>query len=206
MNTIPIIQKQVTKQVAKSNTLQIFIVVAAVLLVIGYLKFGSTSLTFAKASDEKFHLVRDMPDKEQAAEMLAEIKRRLQLLINYCITNYPGNPDVQLMKQRFKTQNIQETDLNDSGTSYTIDKGKELHLCLRNKEDTKLHQINILMFVAIHELAHIQSTSYGHNNEFGKNFVFLLKQASKIGIYKPVDYSKNPVKFCGMDVNDSPMY
>lgn len=202
MNTIPIIQKEVTK----SNTLQIFIVIAAVLLVIGYLKFGSTSLTFTKASDEKFHLVRDMPDKEQAAEMLAEIKRRLKLLINYCITNFPSNPDVQLMKQRFKTQNIQETDLSDSGTSYTIDKGKELHLCLRNKEDARLHQINILMFVSIHELAHIKSTSYGHNNEFGKNFVFLLKQASKIGIYKPVDYSKNPVKFCGMDVNDSPIF
>ena len=46
MNSIPIIQKEVTKQVAKSNTLQIIIVVVAVLLVIGYLKFGSTSLTF----------------------------------------------------------------------------------------------------------------------------------------------------------------
>lgn len=186
--------------------LKTIIAIVVVLLVIGYLKFGSTALTFTKASDEKFHLVRDLPDKEQAAEMLAEIKRRLQLLINYCINNYPQNPDVQLMKQRFKTQNIQETDINDSGTSYTIDKGKELHLCLRNKEDARLHQINILTFVAIHELAHIKSTSYGHNDEFGKNFVFLLKQAAKIGIYSPVDYSKNPVKFCGIDVNSSPIY
>ena len=202
MNTIPIIQKQV----AKNNTLQIIIVIVTVLLVIGYLKFGQTALTYTKASDEKFHLVRDMPDKEKAAEMLAEIKRRLQLLINYCITNYPSNPDVQLMKKRFKTQNIQETDLSDSGTSYTIDKGRELHLCLRNKDDAKLHQINILMFVAIHELAHIKSTSYGHNEEFGKNFTFLLKQAAKIGIYQPVDYSKNPVEFCGMDVTESPMF
>ena len=198
MNNIP--------NLKDTNLLKIIVSIVIVLLVIGYLKFGESALTFTKASDEKFHLVRDLPDKEEAAEMLAEIKRRLQLLINYCITNYPSNPDVQLMKQRFKTQNIQETDLSDSGTSYTIDKGKELHLCLRNKEDAKLHQINILMFVSIHELAHIQSTSYGHNGEFGKNFVFLLKQATKIGIYKPIDYSKNPVNFCGMDVTDSPIY
>ena len=198
MNNIP--------NLKDTNLLKIIVSIVIVLLVIGYLKFGESALTFTKASDEKFHLVRDLPDKEEAAEMLAEIKRRLQLLINYCITNYPSNPDVQLMKQRFKTQNIQETDLSDSGTSYTIDKGKELHLCLRNKEDSKLHQINILMFVSIHELAHIKSTSYGHNSEFGKNFVFLLKQATKIGIYKPIDYSKNPVNFCGMDVTDSPMY
>ena len=186
--------------------LQIIIVVITVLLVIGYLKFGKTALKYQKASDEKFHLVRDMPDKEKAAEMLAEIKRRLELLIKYCVQNYPNDANVILMKQRFNPQNVQETDINESGTSYTIDKGKELHLCLRSKEDAELHQINILMFVAIHELAHIKSVSYGHNDEFGKHFVFLLKQASKIGVYQPIDYSQNPVKFCGMDVTSSPLY
>jgi len=202
MNNIPML-----KPILEDNKmLKIIILVVSVLLIIGYLKFGATALTFTKASDEKFHLVRDLPDKDQAAEMLAEIKRRLGLLIDYCVNNFPQNPDVQLMKQRFKTQNIQETDSGDSGTSYTIDKGKELHLCLRNKEDTRLHQINILLFVAIHELAHIQSTSFGHNGEFGKNFVFLLKQATKIGIYKAIDYSKNPVKFCGIEVNASPIF
>jgi len=186
--------------------LKIIIVIITVLLVIGYLKFGSTALKYTKASDEKFHLVRDMPDKEQAAEMLAEIKTRLQKLIDYCVTNYPNDMNVILMKKRFKPQNVQETDINESGTSYTIDKGKELHLCLRNKDDAKLHQINILMFVAIHELAHIMATSYGHNSEFGTHFVFLLKQANKIGIYKSIDYSKNPVEFCGMDVTDNPLH
>jgi predicted SprT family Zn-dependent metalloprotease len=182
------------------------ILLKSVLLVLGYLQFGRTALKYQKASDEKFHLVRDMPDKEKAAEILSEIKRRLQLLIKYCVQNYPNDANVMLMKQRFNPQNVQETDINESGTSYTIDKGKELHLCLRNKEDAELHQINILMFVAIHELAHIKSVSYGHNEEFGKHFQFLLNQASKIGIYQPVDYSKNPVEFCGMEVNANPIY
>ena len=186
--------------------IKVAIGVIVILLVIGYFKFGSKALLYVKAKDEQFHLVRDLPDQKEAADMIAEIKRRLQLLIKYCIQNHPNNKDVQILKQRFNQNNIQETDLSDSGTSYSIDKGKEIHLCIRNKEDAKIHRINLLMFVTIHELSHLMSTSYGHNNEFGDNFVFLLKQATKIGIYQPVDYSKNNVNFCGMDVTDSPLY
>lgn len=195
------------QQVFQEQTmLKITILVITVLLVLYYLHFGAKSLIFTKASDENFHLVRDMPDKEEAAEMMAELKRRLQLLINYCVTNFPSNSDVQLMKKRFKTQNIQEVDLSDSATSYTIDKGKELHLCIRDKKTARIHQINLLMFVSIHELAHIMSSSYGHNGEFGDKFKFLLEQAVKIGIYSPIDYSKKNVNFCGIDVSSSPLY
>ena len=114
------------------SIIKYFILFLTIILVLGYLIFGQTKLEYTKASDEQFHLVRDMPNKEQAAEMLAEIKKRLELLINYCVTNYSNDENVRLMKDRFKPQNIQETDISDSGTSYTIDKGKELHLCLRN--------------------------------------------------------------------------
>lgn len=186
--------------------LKYFISFITILLVLWFLIFGNTSLTYVKATDEKFHLVRDYEDKEKAAEILSEIKRRLQMLINYCIKNYPNNENVILMKKRFKSQNIQETSINESGTSYTIDKGKELHLCLRDKKSSELHDMNILMFVSIHELAHIMATSYGHNEEFGNHFVFLLKNAVKIGIYKSIDYSKNPTDFCGIEVTDSPIY
>ncbi len=186
--------------------IKITIAVIAIFLLIGYFNFGTTSLLYVKTKDEQFQLVRDLPDKVEAAEMIAEIKRRLKLLIKYCIQNHGDNQDVKILKQRFNENNIQETDLSDSGTSYSIDKGKEIHLCIRNKEDAKIHRINLLMFVSIHELSHLMSTSYGHNNEFGDNFVFLLKQATKIGIYQAVDYSKNNVTFCGMDVTDSPLY
>ena len=182
----------------------IFIIVA--LLVFGYINFGKTSLVFTKDSSDTFHLVRDLPDKKEAANMISEIKRRLKLLIQYCIQNFPENSSVGTLKQRFNDNNVQETDLSDSGTSYSIDKGREINLCLRDKKTTRLHQINILMFVSIHELSHLMSTSYGHNNEFGDNFVFLLKQAVKIGIYQNEDYSKNNQTFCGMKVDSNPLF
>jgi len=182
------------------------ITIIVVLLIIGYFKIESVGLVYEKTTDEQFQLVRDLPDKENAAELMAEIKKRMQQLINYCVTNFPDNENVKVMSERFQPNNIQETSINDSGTSYTIDKGKEMHLCLRDKSNMELHNINILMFVAIHELAHVLSTSYGHNDEFGENFVFLLKQSIKIGIYNPVDYSQNPEEFCGMNVTSNPLY
>jgi hypothetical protein len=176
-----------------------------IILVLIFLYLNS-NLEYIKGSDNNFHLVRDYQNKEQAAELLSEIKRRLSLLINHCINSHPDNPNVNQLKERFNPKNIQETNIKETGTSYTINKGQELHLCLRDKESMRLHHINILMFVAIHELAHVMSSSYGHNEEFGEHFVFLLNNATQIGIYSPVDYSKNPVKFCGMDVNDSPLF
>ena len=62
------------------------------------------------------------------------------------------------------------------------------------------------MFVIIHELAHVASESIGHTDEFWKNFKFLLIEAEKIGIYKPIDYKTNPKNYCGMEITDNPYY
>ena len=65
---------------------------------------------------------------------------------------------------------------------------------------------NTLTFVAIHELSHVMTESVGHKKEFWENFKFLLKNAVNMGIYKPVDYKKNPQPYCGMDITDNPYY
>jgi len=183
--------------------LYITAILLMVFLITWFFNLGETSLTHIKYGDS-FHLVRDMPDKEEAAELMDEIKERLQMLVDYTSTNSTAERGM-LLKNRFKEQNIQETDVNDGGTSYSIDKGKEIHLCLRDKKTSRLHNINILMFVSIHELAHVMSESYGHNGEFGDNFVYLLKQAVKLGIWQNIDYSKNPEEFCGMKVDSNPL-
>ena len=48
--------------------------------------------------------------------------------------------------------------------------------------------------------------SVGHTKEFWQNFKFLLKNAVKIGIYKPVDYKNKPKNYCGMKITDNPYY
>ena len=72
--------------------------------------------------------------------------------------------------------------------------------------DNVLIDINTLTFVALHELAHLMTQSFGHKTEFWKNFKFLLKEAKEIGIYQPDDYKKSPKEYCGMKITDNPLY
>ena len=93
-----------------------------------------------------------------------------------------------------------------NGTSYTVEKGEQLYMCLREKDTGKLHDINDIMFVAVHELAHMGNATWGHGSEFWDVFRFLLKEAAAAGILEPVDYSKTPMVYCGLSVNYNPLY
>ena len=63
-----------------------------------------------------------------------------------------------------------------------------------------------MMFVSLHELAHIMTKSIGHDNdEFWSNFKFILTNATELGIYKNVDYRQEPEEYCGMMITDSPL-
>lgn len=168
----------------------------------------ANSLDYVKSNiDGDFHLVRDMPDKEEAADLIAEVKKNIHTLIEHLKRNYSNKDDVIRLVENFNEDNIRETDMMDSGTSYSINKGRELSLCIRDKNDEnyKLHRVNLIMFVVIHELAHIMSKSYGHNEEFGENFVFLLQEANKIGVYTTEDYSQNNQDYCGIKITSNPI-
>jgi len=178
-----------------------------IFIVLKYIYFNDTNLIYIKSKkDEDFHLVQNLSNKHKAADMMAMIKDRIELLINYLKKTYPNEPRILRLFNKFNENNIQETNLNDKGTSYSIDKGKQINLCLRNKSNSEIHKINILMFVTLHELAHIMSKSFGHNNEHDVNFKFILKNAIKIGIYNNVNYSENKTEFCGMIVDNSPLF
>ena len=62
------------------------------------------------------------------------------------------------------------------------------------------------MFVALHELSHIATKSIGHTTEFWENFKYLIQNAEKINIYKPINYKEKPEEYCGMTITDSPYY
>lgn len=79
--------------------------------------------------------------------------------------------------------------------SYTINKSR-IYLCLKD-ENGKYYDDNSLMFVLLHELAHVICKSIGHTDEFQKIFNELLSEASNVGIYNPnIPMVK---KYCGHD-------
>lgn len=89
--------------------------------------------------------------------------------------------------------------------SHSVNKGQELSICLRDRESNAFIDPNTVMFVAIHELAHVMSVSTGHTSEFWANMKYLLECGSEIGVYQQVDYSKTPAMFCGMEINSTPL-
>lgn len=141
-----------------------------------------------------------------SAKMLDQLITR----INAIIDNIRENPESTYSLQRLKHwdntfvfENIKESWKNDS-TSYSINKGEELVFCIRDKINNSIHDINTLMFVAIHELAHIITDELQHTDKFWKNMKSLLKRAEIMGLYHNVDYNMNPVEYCGMTINSSP--
>ena len=54
-------------------------------------------------------------------------------------------------------------------------------------------------------MGHLASGTVGHNQEFWDNFEFLLKEATSIGLYEKVEYSKHPKSYCGIQITDSPI-
>lgn len=188
------------------------IINAIVLLIIlvllySFLHFQDFSLIFVKSKkDNNYHLVRNLPDRKQAANRMAEIKNRLTQLVEYLKDKLPNDPRTQRLIERFDVESIQETRIDSHHTSFSVDKGEEMHFCLRDKtENFNLHPLNPLMFVALHELAHVASLKNGHGEEFQKNFVWILENAVQIGIWKNEDYAANNVKYCGDIINSNPL-
>jgi len=120
---------------------------------------------------------------------------------------------IQQLLDKYHTESIYEiSPLNKSGaTSYSENKGQRLVFCLRKKTPNsngvyELHDINIMIFVSLHELAHIMNDKWGHRTDFWQLFKFLLENAVEVGIYKPVNYVLSPINYCGLNINYCPLY
>lgn len=155
-------------------------------------------------------------DSDEALDILAKLHTKMQEFVNKLLAKFPNDERIQRLQKGFKNVKIEETyeKTDDDNTSYTINKGELMSLCLR-KNDSKtdnntkrpFHDYNSLCFVIIHEMAHIASVSEGHNSEFIENFKFLLQEAVVMGYYIPVDYRKKPFLYCGkIKVTNNPYY
>lgn len=71
----------------------------------------------------------------------------------------------------------------EDNKSYTINKQK-VYLCLKDDQEA-YYPMNMLMYVAIHELAHVLCNEIGHTPKFHSIFSDLLLRATELGIYDP---------------------
>ena len=160
--------------------------------------------------DGKEYSVRDLPDKQQAANLMATLRIKLTTLCDTLEKKYPDKPQVKLMSQNFRSdpERFIEATPDSEHTSSTVNKGESIHMCLRERDgtDESLVDENVMMFVALHEFSHVATESIGHEPEFWNNFGWILKEAEALNLYKYTDFAAHPVRYCGVAITDSPRY
>jgi predicted metal-dependent hydrolase len=151
--------------------------------------------------DRHVYIVRKLPDAKQAANKLAEINIKILRLIRALDTSKEG---VQDLLDNYNPRALSETLPGSKYTSYSVNKGEKISVCIRSVEDASFIDDNTILFVVIHELAHVMTEEVGHTQLFWSNMKYLLEEGEKIGIYNPIDYSKDPEEYCGMEINTTP--
>lgn len=151
--------------------------------------------------------VKENLKHQETVDLLARVTNKCKDLVTYLGKKYPERENVKRLVKNFNPTQVKEILPTSEFTAYSENKGEKLAFCTTTKKDGgNMIDENTLTFVAIHELSHIASKSIGHNEEFWKNFKFLLEYSKKIKIYKPIDYKKNPKNYCGMKITDNPYY
>ena len=144
----------------------------------------------------------DYSEEKKAANLLDKIDMNIQKIIDK--SQEKNRENVHLLKENYNSNTLQEAPKNSPHVSYSVNKGEKIAICLRNKTDNKITDLNTIMFVTIHELGHIMCISKGHTPEFWSCMKFILEVAEELGLYKPINYKESPKKYCGMEINSSP--
>ena len=181
-----------------------FIICILVIFIYIFYIINKNKFTLIEASNGQKVRVNDQIDKTGSANLLAEVIERMYTLRNYLKNNidkYDKNTAcINLLTKNFNENRteIYENSTSSEYTSYSVNKGEELVFCLRSKKTNKLHDINLMMYVAIHEMAHIGCYEIGHTQLFKEIFAFYLKVAMELNIYKYDNYDISPIEYCGM--------
>lgn len=174
-----------------------------------YTEGFTNDVTYVTANhDNRAYLVRNLPDKDVAANLLSVIRSRLIKLVKYLKMKYPKDRRVQRMSSNFNSDQISESTPDSKYTSYSVNKGEKIVFCIRQRnEQNELVDLNTMMFVAIHEMAHLMTISIGHTKEFWDNMQFILKEAlsKDLNLYSYQPFHQNPVSYCGTMISDTPL-
>jgi len=149
-------------------------------------------------------------DTQEAANLLASVRHRMTKFVDYLYNTYKNDPkygqDVRRLKRRFNPDAIAEGAHNKGLTTYTLNKGESINFCLRSRDSQhKLHDINTLMYVGIHEIVHLMEAHQNpkHTGNFKNLWGWALKQADRIGVWQRHDYASRPVTYCGIKIGNN---
>jgi hypothetical protein len=168
----------------------------------------NTTEIISQVDGMKYRIHKQHTDHQLAADTLATINGKIIDILRMLRNNNKQNQAVELLLSRYNPDNLIENSPHDpdGDTAYSLDKGQTIALCLREVDSNDIHDMDILMFVALHEMAHVAVNVLDHPLEFWSTFKFLLEEAELANIYISSNYGLNPQYYCGLKVNYNPRY
>lgn len=195
--------------------MQYILIIIAMILVIYFIfiRYNETT-SFKSDLDDKYYTIRrgnkDDNYLKDSANALSEINRRVEKLINHLDKNYINSDKyyfIRKLKKNYSPSVLSEAAIDSRYTTYTINK-QEMHICLRTRDNNEhMYDINLLMYVVLHELAHLCNYDknghaiQGHGEEFRKIFKFLIIESIKLDIYEYENYNETPKEYCGIVIS-----
>jgi hypothetical protein len=189
-------------------SLLIILLIVIVILIFQFFTKDDVS-NFTSNFDNKGYAIRNVgtyENKQDAANYLALLSRKIDDLVLYMKNNnLPNQVIADRLYNRWSNCVLKETSSTDKSVAFTVNKSSEMRICIRPVNGGyEFENPNTAMFVILHELAHVMSVTYGHNEEFKNNFAYITKLASQLGIYHPEDFTNNPRSYCGIVINSTP--
>ena len=195
---------------SQENMFMFLVAITGTALATYYTRKALFDMSYVKSTvDDNSYLVRNLPDKLEAANRLAEVRSRILRLMTHFKQSKTDNQIALDILKNFDADptRFSESTPDSSYTSFTLNKGEKIHVCLRQKNSSQdLVDVNVLTFVTLHEVGHIGTREIGHTPLFCNNFAWILKQAEELGIYEFQNFSEQPVAYCGISITDQPKY
>lgn len=197
--------------------LTLVIVILIILIYIYYANKTNSYVTLKDNNDISYHVLAKYENYKTAHKILSRINEKvfdwmLQLRKLYLNSENKESREMKCifaMISNYNPEEIYETDPlnNNNDTSFTIDKGKRMYMCIRQKDNPLTFvDDNTIIFVLLHELSHIANyDGWGHEDDFWNTFKMVLSYVP-YELYQPIDYRKTPVKYCGMIIDYSPLF
>lgn len=184
--------------------IDVFVLFVMFLVFLAYVRsfYGEVEFLVSNVDGENY-LVRKLPDAQEAADTLAQLNEHLKSIVQHVVAKYgETNPDIQRLYRNYNPKNVSEGGVEHGYTSYSVNKGEKLVMCIRQSNGSFV-DMNTLIYVAVHELAHLMTQEVGHTPTFWQNFKFLLNEAIELGKYRFDDYARNPREYCGIKITSS---
>ena len=125
------------------------ILLLCIIVIFIYMNFIRKSLYLDKIESSvngKKYYVRNLPDKEEAADKLSNIGMSLQNLI-YSLDekDKERGEDILRLKKSFNSDYITENIPGSMYVAYSVNKGEELSICIREKDTEKFIDNNTII-------------------------------------------------------------